>query len=146
MSQRAGKRTTRVADARRKAMDLRVAGASYQQIAETLGIGVASAWRHVNAALDENRKATAESSELVRQLELDRLDKMVIALWPNRSQARNVDSLLRIQERRARLLGLDREPGIGDASGAFTINVKVVGDDLEGSAPVAVVGPETTCT
>lgn len=107
MAQRAGKRTTRSADLRRRALDLRVAGATYEQIGLALALSTTAAYGHVQKALDESRTQTKESADKVRATELRRLDGIVMALWPKRSDPRFADSILRAMERRSRLLGLD---------------------------------------
>jgi hypothetical protein len=59
------------------------------------------------AAMDELGTITREGATQIKQMELERLNSMHMSLWPQRKNPRVVDSLLRIQERRARLLGLD---------------------------------------
>jgi hypothetical protein len=86
---------------------MRVAGASYEQIADGLGIGVASAWRHVQSALTASRRVTAETADKVRAMELRRIDAIVVSLWPRRSDPRTADTILRAMDRRAKLEGLD---------------------------------------
>lgn len=105
-----GKGTAKKADTaerRRKALELRKAGATYEQIAEQLDYdNRGSAWKAVDAALKE---ITAEPAAEVRQLELERLDALLLSLW---KQARGgnlgaVDRVLRLMERRSKYLGLD---------------------------------------
>lgn len=94
-------------DNQRKALELRKAGVSYQRIAESLGYKDASgAWRAVKAAL---KKTLQEPSDDLRRLEVERLDAALSAVWASvmKGQYGAVDRFLRIQERRARLLGLD---------------------------------------
>lgn len=91
----------------RQALELRKAGVPYAKIAEQLQYkDRSSAFRSVQAAL---KKTLQEPADELRTLELERLDALMLALWP---QARSgnqgaVDRVLRIMERRARLLGLD---------------------------------------
>jgi hypothetical protein len=75
----------------RKALDLRKAGATYAA---------------VKAALNATVKDAADD---VRNLEVERLDAMLLNLWPQVQKANQgaVDRVLRIMERRAKLLGLD---------------------------------------
>jgi hypothetical protein len=116
----ASARRIEAAEKRARALELRKAGATYDQIAQRLGFSNrGNAQRAVLTALKE---ITAEPAVEVRQLELERLDAMLLGLW---QQARNgdvnaVDRALRIAERRAKLLGLDPVPGVGAlAQGAF---------------------------
>lgn len=89
------------------ALDLRAAGGTYDQIAKAIGVSRTQAWKLVCAAIDELNEKCHESAERVRGMELYQLDKLRVALWPKRSDPRVADSLLRISERTARLVGLD---------------------------------------
>ena len=89
------------------AMKLRLGGATYREIAEKLNIRLQSAHEFVRRTLEENNKKLREDVEQLRAIELARLDSMTVALWPGRSSPRVADTLIRIGERRARLLGLD---------------------------------------
>jgi hypothetical protein len=90
-----------------RALELRKAGATYRVIAEQLGYAdPKGAHKAVASAL----KATLrEPAAELRELELTRLDAMLLALWPEVSAGgeKAVDRALKIMERRARLLGLD---------------------------------------
>ena len=96
---------------RARALELRKAGATYDQIAKQVGYSNrGNAQRAVQTALKE---ITAEPAREVLTLELERLDGMLLSLWPQarRGDVNAVDRVLRIQERRARYLGLDDGPG-----------------------------------
>jgi hypothetical protein len=90
-----------------KALTLRKAGVSYVDIAKTLGYKDHSgAWRAVKAGL---KKTLQEPADELRTLELARLDDMLKAI-ANHISAGNltaIDRALKIQARRAALLGLD---------------------------------------
>ena len=91
----------------RQALELRKAGASYDSIAKELGYRDRSgAYRAVAVAL---LKTLQEPAAEVRQLELERLDKMLLGLWRPATSGHEgaVDRVLRIMARRAALLGLD---------------------------------------
>ena len=90
-----------------RALELRKAGATYETIAGQLGYANASGARKAVASA---LKATLrEPAEELRTLELARLDAMALALWRRVQDGdeKAVDRVLRIMERRARLLGLD---------------------------------------
>lgn len=89
------------------ALDLRAAGGTYDQIGKAITVSRTTAWKLVRAAIDELNEKCHESAERVRGMELYRLDKLRVALWPKRSDPRVADSLLRVSERTARLCGLD---------------------------------------
>lgn len=90
-----------------QALDLRLAGGTYRNIAQALGVSCSHAFRLVDAALRESAERCSEAAEKIRSIELARLDKMRVVLWPKRSDPRVADTLLRISERTARLCGLD---------------------------------------
>lgn len=92
-----------------RAVELRRAGYSYREIGKAIGIGTTSAHRLVTRAVVETRKAIAEDVNEMRALELSRLDALLGGLWADarRGHLGAIDRVLRIMERRAKLLGLD---------------------------------------
>lgn len=96
-------------DRERECLSLRKAGATYDQIAERVGITREGARGAVARALAALSEICTEEAKEVRQLELDRLDAMLLGLWQRASKGEvaAIDRVLRIQERRSRLLGLD---------------------------------------
>jgi len=103
------KRKVSAAERKRQALDFRMAGFTFQQIGDKLGITKQAAHHLVVEALEETRAKIAESSEQVMQMELDRLDSLWRTVYPQAKQGNlgAIDRSLRIMERRARLLGLD---------------------------------------
>jgi hypothetical protein len=94
-------------DIERKALELRRAGVTYEGIAERVGYQTRNgAHRAVARVLARNPAADVDA---VRELETDRLDRLLVAVWPValKGDAKAVDQVLKIAERRARLLGLD---------------------------------------
>ena len=89
-----------------KALDLRLSGLSYRQIASGLSIQISQAFRDVGAMLKEYASETADS---VRNAEMARLDRMMLAHWPGVLEAKIEPTrlVLEIMRRRAALLGLD---------------------------------------
>jgi Homeodomain-like domain-containing protein len=117
------------AERRQKALDLRMAGARYRQIGAQLGVSYQTAYRDVQAALGELAPLQASKAEKLRELEVERCDKLTLALWP---KARNGDekavrTIVAVMDRRAKLLGLDAPTKLehGGSDGAplsFTLN------------------------
>jgi hypothetical protein len=99
----------RAASRRVQVLELRKAGASMRAIARQLHISVSTAHKDLWLALDELAAAQREKAEPLRQLELERLDRYLLALEPtiSRGEPRAILAAVRIMERRARLLGLD---------------------------------------
>jgi hypothetical protein len=94
----------------KEALELRKAGATYQQIADKLGISLSGAGVCVSRAMDALRLEVKEAAEQVLELELDRLDSMLLGLWDKarRGDTAAIDRVLKIQDRRAKYLGLDQ--------------------------------------
>ncbi len=90
-----------------QALQLRASGATYRQIGEALGIDKQTAWRLVNVELES---IIRESAAEVVELELARLDRMLMAVWPDAVQGdlSSIDRALKIEDMRCRLLGLYR--------------------------------------
>lgn len=90
-----------------KALELRKAGLTYQQIADTLGYGsISAAEKAIKSGL---KTLIREPAEELRALELERLDKMLASHWKAvlNGHVRSTEVVLRIMARRAALLGLD---------------------------------------
>lgn len=90
-----------------KALELRMEGKTFDEIAEEMGYaGRQGAYNVVKAAIDA---ITREPAEALVRLDLERLDKMWGIHYLNAQAGDPValGSCLKIMERRARLLGLD---------------------------------------
>ena len=106
----------------RLALERRLAGETYQQIADALGYkSKCGAYKAVEGAL---REVTREPAEAVRELELQRLDAMLATLWPlmQKGDIQALAGCLKISERRAKLLGLDRSQCVDVTSGGEKID------------------------
>ena len=91
----------------RSAIELRKAGASYQQIADQLGYSDPSgAYRAVSRGLNSLVKEPAEE---LRTVQYERLNHMLIALWPRVQQGElsAMDRALGIMDRMSRLFGIE---------------------------------------
>jgi hypothetical protein len=122
------------AQRRRQAIDMRMAGASYQRIADELGYtSRGAACQDISRALEQAVAEQTQSVEAYREEELQRLDLLLAEAWAilkrdhlTVSHGRVVyddstgqpilddgptlsaiDRILKIQERRAKYLGLD---------------------------------------
>jgi hypothetical protein len=95
-------------DKERQVIELRRAGATFDDIARTLNYANPSgAWQAYNRALQ--RTLVTAGAEEARTEELDRLDRLQRAVWGNAMQGEiaSVQAVLRIMDRRAKYLGLD---------------------------------------
>ena len=113
-----------------KALELRLAGVTYQQIADELGYASRQgAFKAVEAAL---RLTLREPADSLRRISAERLDRATLAIWRavNAGDLQAIDRLLRIEARRAKLLGLDspqRQEVAGADDGPLKIVVEHVG-------------------
>ena len=103
------KKRLKALERRQKALELRKNGYDYKTIAKALDVTVKTAFLDVKSCLDEIRKNTHETAEDILELELKRLDIAQAALMPRvrDGDPRAIDTLMRVQERRAKYLGLD---------------------------------------
>jgi hypothetical protein len=92
-----------------KALELRRMGKGYSEISAALGLSRSHAHRLVQAGLAEAKEQVFASAADLRAEELSRLDAMLSGLWPlaRKGALGAVDRVLKVMERRAKLLGLD---------------------------------------
>ena len=90
-----------------KALELRKEGHSYESISEQLGYSTRSA--SYKAVMRRLRDMDRPAVSMLRELEVQRLDAMLYAVWNDvlQGDAGAVSTALKISERRSRLLGLD---------------------------------------
>jgi hypothetical protein len=97
-------------EARRvKVYDLRLRGKTIREIAAAVGVSVQTAHADVTAVLTRIKADANDTAEQVRQLEIERLDKMLDAFWLGVlcGNEKAADVVLKVHARRAKLLGLD---------------------------------------
>jgi hypothetical protein len=98
----------RAAERQRRTLELRLAGYSFAAIADQVG------YKHPSGASEALKQALKvtlqEPASEIRALEAERLDRLLLAWWPRAEagQPEAFDKVLRLMERRARLLGLDQ--------------------------------------
>lgn len=112
-----------------RALELRGAGATYQAIGEALGITKQAAHEAVKKAMAEVAEIVKSEAETVREMELARLDRMQVGLWTRATEgdARAVETVLKIMERRGRLLGLELpQPMTGTEGASLEVAVRYV--------------------
>lgn len=90
-----------------EAVELRLAGKVYREIAEELGY--ADAGEAYHAVQRSIARVEAEGVEQLREVEQARLEKLHGAFWGDAvaGDGKAADRALRISERRSRLMGLD---------------------------------------
>lgn len=100
--------TPEQADRAAAAYDLRRQGRTYREVAEALGVSVAWAHELVQTAI---KARIPEAAEETRQLEVDRYDAWLYRLEQRLEKGADPEKvipiLLKVSERRAKLMGLD---------------------------------------
>lgn len=89
---------------------MRLAGIEYDTIASRLGYASrGAACTDINRALEANVAEQNRNADVLRQEELQRLDRLQAGVWQAAAggDPRSVDTALRIIDRRCKLLGLD---------------------------------------
>ena len=115
---------------RARCVELALAGHSYDEIALEVGYqNRGTAWRAVQESLNSR---IAEAVEEYRELELARLDALQAAHWPQAvaGSVRSADLVLRVIDRRIKLLGLD-QPRMEDDRPRYLV-VSAADDDEAG--------------
>ena len=92
-----------------KAFDLRLTGMSYRKIGVELKVSYATAFRDVAAVMEELKEETRVEARNYREIELKRLDQLQAGSWSFAvaGDQKAVLNVMRIMERRAKLLGID---------------------------------------
>lgn len=110
-------RSAEASERHRKALELRKAGATYEQIASQLNYAGKSAARA--AVQNAIKEIIREPAEEMLQLELSRLDAMLLGVWTKAKSGdpAAIDRAIRIMDRRSAYLGLDA-PKRSELSGA----------------------------
>jgi len=99
----------RAAEVDQKATELRLAGWSYRAIGAELGVSGKTAYKAVTRSLARTRAETAESAELLRQIEQERLERLISAA-DNKAQNGDISAIevvRKLSESLRKLNGLD---------------------------------------
>jgi hypothetical protein len=136
---------------RPKVLDLRTRGLSFRQIGEALGVSHTQAEKDYAQALAEARDLTAELVVRERHLSLARCDWMLerLASAIDTGDPKAITAAVRLEQRRAALLGLDapRQQAASDYAGPQAVNIIVNAaidewpdppKDVTGNAPIAI--------
>jgi len=115
-----GKAAIETLERRQEAVDLRRQGKSYNQIATIMGLNKSSVHKTVSKALQEIKDELEEDATLLRAQELDRLDNLQSAYWSDAMNGNTMAGaqILRVMERRAKILGIDQPQEAGSQEGA----------------------------
>jgi hypothetical protein len=135
-----------------KALELRKGGKTFRQIGEEMGVSEPRAFQIIDRELERLNKRRAQSAEAVTRLELERLDTMLAACGEKAKggDLNAIDRVLKITERRAKLLGLDpgdKQPPPPQAGNQLVLNVQeMLVDRSANSQPRALEHQPTETT
>lgn len=92
-----------------RAFELRKAGKSFRQIGEMLDYSHEMVRKDIQSIIDELVSETRRDAEELIAVELARLNDLMFAMWPDarRGELKSVMAVLKIIERRTKLLGLE---------------------------------------
>ena len=124
------------AERRIEALNLRRTGMSYREIGRNLDVSGKRAYEMVSQAFAELKNDQNSTADEVRSLELERLDKMLESIWPKveKGDVAALDRAVKIQERRAKLLGLDAPQSMDLRSGDGSMTPQVDTSKLSDAA------------
>jgi hypothetical protein len=145
----------RIESARRRlqAVELRRAGATFEQIGQALGCTRMRAWQLVAEEMARLNKERTEAAEGLLALECDRLDALHLVLWPKamKGDLDAIDRLIKLSARRCRMLGLDATPSMNvGVNRLVPMTLNIIEETVDG--PTAQVGgnagatPPAQCT
>ncbi|WP_106459593.1 hypothetical protein [Aphanothece hegewaldii] len=95
-----------------KALKLRQKGVSYRDIASQLKCSLTTAYSDVKKMIDQINQEAKEEAEMLRTLELLRLDEAQAAIWEKAisGDLKAIAVILKISDQRCKLLGLYQQP------------------------------------
>jgi hypothetical protein len=114
-----------------KALDLRIVGATYRQIAAQLAVNERTAYYDVQHELASLDAVITQKAERLRDLEAARLDRLHVALAPGIQAGipSTIVAAVRVMERRAKLFGLDAPTKIAGPEGE-PMSIRIVHTQL----------------
>jgi len=89
-----------------RVVELRIAGRSWYEIGQTVGLSPTGAHQAYKRALD---RIPSEQVAELRKIDNERIDALLGAAWEPalKGSARHIEVIVKLLERRARLMGLD---------------------------------------
>lgn len=130
-----GREKISTAERRRLALELRRSGLSFDRIGQQLGISRQAAHSHVTKALEKLAGEIDDRADELRAMELERLDRILLGCYQAAAggNLKAIDRVIKISERRAKLLGLDAPSKIA--------NTTKDGEDADGTGVFVVPAP-----
>jgi hypothetical protein len=124
-------------------LELRRSGLSIPAIAEATGLDAKEVKATVDRCLQVYFKELSEAADDIRLLESYRLDGVLEKLWPQRDDPRAADSILKVMDRRAKLLGLDAiAKSEVNVTGLENMTDEQIAEQIKNLAAVAAAAPK----
>jgi hypothetical protein len=105
-----------IVDRRRRALELRRSGATYEQVARSIAqefslpkYNRSRAFEDIDFALAELNREFTLDTEGLRRLELEKLDQLELGIWKSAigGNSQSIKAFVLLMDRRAKLCGLD---------------------------------------
>lgn len=106
-----------VAEKRQTAVDLRLMGHSLDDIGRAIDLSVARVSQLISEALADLAAVNAVSAGELREMELARLDRLLVQHWGKRADIKSSELILKILERRHKLSGIEVQQRRTELSG-----------------------------
>ena len=105
-----------------------LAGLTYREIAAALDVSLGTISGDFKAIIKEWRKHYADDADKWLNTQLRRLDVMLNSIWDNVKDGdlQAMDRALKIMERQAKLLGLDKPAGLDLKSGGKPLKIQMI--------------------
>jgi hypothetical protein len=136
----------KAAQRRAEALELRLAGCTYQAIGERLGCSYQRVQTIIKRELERLTAQRTEAAQALVTQECERLDRLQLGLWGKavKGDIDAVNTLLRLMNRRAKLLGLDTPTTLGvNVSRVSPITLSVVEEVVDGPSAQGGGEPNT---
>lgn len=108
-----------------RVFELRLAGASFRQIAKEVGCSHQRCFDLYRAELEERAERIRDLSDQYVSEQVSQLDKLILAHWSQRGNPQNAQIILRCLDAKRKLLGLDVQRVVHEGT------VDVVHEDAE---------------
>ncbi len=101
----------RLTERRSKALQLSIAGWSYREIAAEIDVSHTQVGNYIRQALEKTTDLSASQTAELRQIQFERIEGAIKKVWAKIAAGRDllsaVQTLIRLLEREAKLMGLD---------------------------------------
>lgn len=129
----------KAAELEKRATELRLAGHTYRAIADIIGgVTYVGVYKAVTRSMKRNQEETAENAEMLRDIEQQRLERLIAAADVKAQQGdiAAIDVVRKLSESLRKLNGIDAPAKTDVTSGGEKISWKdFIGGDLGDSEP-----------